>query len=338
MGITRQPTSKVRYILRAATFVILSVSFVARISGESVAESTKPSNGLIAFADAPDQRPGPQATQYAQIYTITPDGGNRKQLTTGKPGNFFPAWSADGEQLAFVSIRNQKHEIWIIDSSGKNERFFTSGFLPAWSPDGRKLAFTRSDAKQRRQIWIVGVDGRGERQLTSEGLNHCPAWSPKGDKIAYWSGDARGFGQVWVMGSDGTDPRQLTHPEKSAYTPDGSSANAPAWLFGKRIAYWSGIEHRYGQIWTMNADGNNRTQLTTAPAPASSDNPTWSPDGKRILFDTQRRKHPEIWVMNADGSDQRVLVSDVRVIPMRTSWQPVFSVESSNKTDSGDGK
>jgi len=236
--------------------------------------------------------------------------------------------------LAFVSTRNQKREIWIIDSSGKNERFITSGFLPAWSPDGRQLAITRPDAKRRRQIWVIGVDGRGERQLTSEGFNHCPTFSPKGDKIAYWSGDARGFGQVWVMGSDGTHPKQLTHSEKNEYTPDGSSANAPAWLFSKRIAYWSGIERRYGQIWSMNADGSNRKQLTTEPAPASSDNPTWSPDGKKILFDTQRRKRPEIWVMNSDGLDERVLVSDVKVIPMRTSWQPVFSVESSNKPDS----
>jgi len=84
-----QMRENLMYVLRAATFVILSVSFVARIYGESVGQSTKPSNGLIAFADAPDQRPGPQATQYAQIYTITPDGRNRKQLTTGKPGNFF---------------------------------------------------------------------------------------------------------------------------------------------------------------------------------------------------------------------------------------------------------
>jgi TolB protein len=333
MGNTRQPIRKSKYILLAATFTILSVSFAAGISGESVAESAKPSNGLIAFADAPAQRPGPQATQYAQIYTITPDGRNRKQLTTGKPGNFFPAWSPSGEQLAFVSIRNHKREIWIIASSGKNERFITSGFLPAWSPDGRKLAFTRTDAKGRRQIWIIGVDGRGEQQLTTESSNHCPAWSPKGDKIAYWSGDARGFGQVWVMRSDGTQRRQLTRPRKNEYTPDGSSANAPAWFFSEQIAYWSGREHRYGQVWTMNPDGSNQKQLTDEPAPASSDNPAWSPDGKKILFDTQRQKRPEIWVMNSDGSDERVLVSNLRVIPMRTSWQPVFSVESSNKPD-----
>ena len=338
MGITRQSTNKLTHVMRAATFAILSLNFAACVSGEAVGQSPKPSNGLIAFADAPGQRPGPRATQYAQIYTISPDGKNRKQLTTGKPGNFFPAWSPSGKQLAFVSIRNHKREIWIIDSSGKNERLITSGFLPAWSPDGKKLAVTRFDAKRRRQIWTIGVDGKGERQLTSKGSNHCPAWSPKGDKIAYWSGDARGSGQVWVMASDGTHPKQLTHSKKTKYTPDGSSANAPAWLFNKRIAYWSGIEHRYGQVWTMNADGADRKQLTAAPAPASSDNPTWSPDGKRILFDTNRRRRPEIWVMNADGSDERVLVSDLKVIPMRTSWQPVFSVKPSNKTDAGKGK
>jgi Tol biopolymer transport system component len=338
MGVTRQSTKDLEYVLRVATFAVLSLGFAGYASREAVGESMKPSNGLIAFADAPDRRPGPQANQHAQIYTISPDGGSRKQLTTGKPGSSFPAWSPSGEQLAFVSIRNRKREIWIIDSSGKNERFFTSGFLPAWSPDGKQLAFTRSDAKGRRQIWTVGVDGRGEQQLTTEGFNHCPAWSPKGDKIAYWSGDARGFGQVWVMRNDGTRPRQITQSVKSDYTPNGSSANAPAWLFNERIAYWSGNEHPYGQVWTMEADGTDRKQLTTSPAPASSDNPTWSPDGKRILFDTQRRRRPEIWVMNADGSDQRALVSDLKVIPMRTSWQPVFPVESSNKTDAGDGK
>ena len=142
------------------------------------------------------------------------------------------------------------------------------------------------------------------------------------------------------MRSDGTQKRQLTRPRKNEYTPDGSSANAPAWAFSEKIAYWSGKESRgtYGQIWTMNPDGSNQKQLTDEPAPTVSDNPTWSPDGKKILFDTQRRRRPEIWVMNADGTDERVLVSDLKVIPMRTSWQPVFSVESSNKMNSVDGK
>jgi len=324
--------------MRIPVLAVLSLTFAGYASREAVGESMKPSNGLIAFADAPGRPPGPQTSQYAQIYTISPDGGNRRQLTTGEFGKIFPAWSPDGNRLAFVSVHERSREIWIVDSSGKNERLLTPGVLPAWSPDGKRIAFTKPDAEGRKQIWTIGIDGEGGRRLPSGDFSHCPAWSPKGDKIAYWSGDARGFGQVWVMESDGTRPRQLTRSVKTDYTPNGSSANAPAWFFNERIAYWSGIEHRYGQVWTMKADGTDRKQLTTAPAPASSDNPTWSPDGKRILFDTNRRRRPDIWVMNADGSDQRVLVPGVTVIPMRTSWQPVFSVKSSSKTDAGDGE
>ncbi len=338
MSIKCQALKTPRLFLCVSVLGMLCSCLERRTAGAPIAAGRTPSNGLIAFANAPGRRPGPRANPYAQIYTITPDGGNRKQLTTGEAGNFFPAWSPDGKQLAFTSIRNHKHEIWIIDSSGKNERFITSGLLPAWSPDGKQLAITRPQVNGQRQIWIIGADGKGERQLTSEGLNHCPAFSPEGDRIAYWSGDARGFGQVWIMNSDGTQKRPLTRPRKNEYSPDGSSANAPAWLFSERIAYWSGIEHRYGQVWTMSADGSDQKQLTDEPAPASSDNPTWSPDGKKILFDTQRRRRPEIWVMNADGSDQRVLLSDLTVIPMRTSWQPVFSAAPSDKPEPNDGK
>ena len=70
---------------------------------------------------------------------------------------------------------------------------------------------------------------------------------------------------------------------------------------------------------TLRADGSDKRRLTDAPAPASSDNPAWSADGKSILFDTQRRRRPEIFIMDADGGNQRALVSDLSIIPMRPS-------------------
>lgn len=281
-----------------------------------------PANGLIAFADAPGSKLGPESWPVAHIFTVTPDGKNRKQLTRGPGGYLWPVWSPDGDKIACMRVIHNTPEIWILGKDGTAQRKITVGILPAWSPDGKQLAFFRQ-LGNIRQIFVVDLASGTERQLTKKGSNAAAIWSPKGDKIAFWSGDERGFGQVWVMNSDGGEKKQLTSPEKNDYTPKGSSANAPTWLYSKRIAYWAGIEHAYGQIWVMDEDGHHKRQLTKDPAPASSDNPVGSPDGTKLLFDTNRRGTAEIWVIDADGSNERPLVSDVRVMPARASWQPV---------------
>src|SRR6266496_1667512 len=52
-----------------------------------------PGNGLIAFADAPGSKLGPEPWPDAHIFTVNPDGKNRKQLTTGPGGYLWPVWS-----------------------------------------------------------------------------------------------------------------------------------------------------------------------------------------------------------------------------------------------------
>ncbi len=281
---------------------------------------------IIAFADNLNGAPRPDFSR-AQIFTVKPDGSDRKQLTFNAGGKSFPAWAPDGRRLAFVSTQSGSPEIWVLNVDGMDQKQITSGggnFIPAWSPDGKEIAFT-STRTGAPQIWVVNADGGNQRQLTTVGHNNAPTWAPDGRKIAFWSGDERGFGQVWVMNPDGGDKKQLTFPKATPYAPRGSSANAPFWLYSQQIAFWSGIEHQYGQIWVMNADGSDQRQLTTEPAPASSDNPIWSPDGTKILFDTNRRGKVEIWVMDADGRNQKALISDIKLIPARASWRPVKS-------------
>jgi Tol biopolymer transport system component len=144
-----------------------------------------------------------------------------------------------------------------------------------------------------RRSGIVNADGSDEQWLTKE----------KRENVR--------------VGADGTK----THLE-TAY-----DANAPSWSpAGDRIAFWSGIENRYGQIWVMRADGTGSQQLTDDPNHRNSDDPSWSPDGKKILFSTGRRGRNELWVMKADGSDAKC-VSDIDAgpFPGRASWQPIAS-------------
>ena len=73
----------------------------------------------------------------------------------------------------------------------------------------------------------------------------------------------------------------------------------------------------------MDADGTHRKQLTDQPAPISSDNPAWSPDGGTIIFDSNRSGTTvEIWIMKSDGGDQRRLIGGLGAGGvMQMSWR-----------------
>jgi Tol biopolymer transport system component len=143
-----------------------------------------------------------------------------------------------------------------------------------------------------------------------------PSYSPDGTKIVY-SSTQSGNSEIWVMNADGTKKTQLTFPGKPA-APD---ANAPAWSpDGKKIAFWSGYVREYGEIWVINSDGTGRRQLTFMNGVNSdytklkfnSDEASWSPDGKYIIFNSNGRSAPNwtrarTWIMGSDGSNPMVL-------------------------------
>ena len=112
---------------------------------------------------------------------------------------------------------------------------------------------------------------------------------------------------------------------RESFLATAHDANAPAWSpVDNRIAIWSGIERRYGQIWVINSDGTGSKQLTKECSRRNNDDPSWSPDGKKILFSTGRSGRNELWVMDADGSnEERASDIDAYPFPGRASWRPL---------------
>lgn len=145
-----------------------------------------------------------------------------------------------------------------------------------------------------------------------------PSWSADGQKLVYAS-TATGNTEIWMMNADGSEPLQMTSGNGAQF-PD---SNASEWSRdGSTIAFWSGFETQFGEVWTMAADGTNKQQLTETSDPRNSDNPVWSPDGSRILFDTNRAGPVELWVMDADGASPARLVA---TSGGPASWQPVVT-------------
>jgi TolB protein len=291
--------------------------------------SQRATGGLIAFTLRDQNR-------KLQIFTENPDGTNQKQLTfEGENGR--PDWSPDGKRITFGAHRDGKTWVGVMEADGSNQKLLAEGTAPDWSRDGKQIAFSSADG----QIWVMNVDGSNKIQVTRSSTHKSgPSWSPDGKQMVFILVRNPGSRtdpqtRVGIMNSDGTNERILTAEDRTnvRVEPDGSvtvletahDAGAPAWsAVEDKIVFWSGIETKYGQIWVINADGTGSKQLTADPTHRNSDDPSWSPDGKQILFSTGRSGRNELWIMDADGKNQRKL-SNIEAFPYpgRASWQPV---------------
>ncbi len=146
---------------------------------------------------------------------------------------------------------------------------------PAWSPDGAKIAFT---ATARGDLWVMNADGSGLRRLTDSRPGtpnygaRQPAWSPDGRTIAF------GYGYVGIslIEADGTRLRPFVR---------GYSFAADWSPGGRWIAYAAGGELNGTSIWVKSPDGSKRRLVAERPCCNYSFNdPTWSPDGERMVF------------------------------------------------------
>ena len=153
---------------------------------------------------------------------------------------------------------------------------------PTPSPDGSALAFVVESGSDTH-IYRADRNGANALQLTvGSGLRDQPAWSPDGTRIAYRQREAGLGTDIWTMdATDGSNPQNLTADMGA------TSQSSPAWSWGSiggtfRIGF-SHSESGQGHIWTMAADGSDKRQLTSSTV-AYDDQPAWSPDGGRILF------------------------------------------------------
>lgn len=90
---------------------------------------------------------------------------------------------------------------------------------PAWSPDGQRIAFRRMLGEMNSEVFIANADGTGARNLTNHpAFDGWPAWSPDGTRIAFASNRNSSY-QIFIMNPDGADVRLLANTEGRATAP-----------------------------------------------------------------------------------------------------------------------
>jgi TolB protein len=275
-----------------------------------------------------------------EIFVMDWDGANPRQITNHQSLSISPAWSFDGQWVAYSAMALRKNlkrrnldlfmfqlptdrRLLVSYEQGNNSG---ANFLPG--EDGLLLTRTNSEsASGNTDIFRISRDGTGLRRLTNgpgRAMNVEPAVSPDGRRIAF-SSDRSGVPMIYVMNIDGSDARRITFA--------GFFNSGPRWSpDGKRITF-SAVDRNtdsrrgFSDIFVMDADGTNMIRLTSAKKPngqmADHDSPSFSPDGRLVMYVSNRTGNRQIFVSAADGSDERRVTFD-RHDYSQPVWSPRF--------------
>jgi TolB protein len=248
-----------------------------------------------------------------EIYTCNFDGSNIKRFTHHKSITLFPAWSSDGEWMAYTSYAKGKPDLYLRNILNSKTTIVAKDGIqitPAWVPGRFELAATMSFGGDQ-EIYLLTGTGKIIKRLTkSRGIDVAPSWAPDGKRFAFVSRRS-GTPQIYVQDVSSGRVRRITY--------EGRYNTQPSWSpKGDKLAY-SGIQEGRINIYVTDLDGNTPMQLTDG----SGDNeaPCWSPDGSLIAFSSTREGPSRIFVMTAFGTDQRRLL---RLPGEQTSprWSP----------------
>ncbi len=260
-----------------------------------------------------------------EIWMIPALGGAERKLgQTASSGSYWQSgsptpklsWSPDGKALALVdkAAPHAPSSIFLLSAETGDKRKLTSppneyfgDSAPKFSPDGMRVAFIRNSSELTGEIYVLDIiDGnrRGKaRRLTSDeeeifGLD----WTPDGKTLVYSTGHF-GNTKLWTIPASGGTREHL------AITGENVVELSVARI-GRRMVY---ERHREDlNIWRIpgpNSSDSNGLPLKFIASTETDMEPQFSPDGKKIAFNSSRSGNYEIWACDREGGNTVQLTS-----------------------------
>jgi serine/threonine-protein kinase len=201
--------------------------------------------------------------------------GNMVPLTSNNVEDFDPAWSPNGQQIAYASNQDGDYEIWVMQANGSNPHPITSNsaddFSPQWSPDGSQIVYW-SKTGSTSHLYRISAAGSTPEQLTSSSaFDLWPDWSHGGSRVVYTSTSSEVSGALALF---------TFELDSALITPllDGKYHDQyPAWApSGQRLAFSSDreVNGRF-DLFVLDLLSGNLQQLTFDAG--NNDTPDWQP-------------------------------------------------------------
>jgi TolB protein len=294
--LNRQPATTAT--LRSASHRVADVIF-EKLTGIRGAFSTR-----IAYISVEGEAPN----RRFQLIVADADGENPRVAAQSTEPIMSPAWSPDGQSLAYVSFENRVASIYTQTlRTGERTRVSARAGIngaPAWSPDGRRLALTLSRKDGNLDVYVLGLHDQTLSRITDDNaIDTEPAWSTDG-KSLYFTSDRSGSPQIYrVSVNPGDRPARVTfdgtYNARPRLSPDG---NALAMVTLDSGAY---------RIAVLDLKSNASRVLTQGRLDES---PSFAPNGAELIYATQDRGRGVLATVSVDGNVQQRLASqsDIR--------------------------
>jgi TolB protein len=252
-----------------------------------------------------------------ELVVADADGENPRIVFKSPEPLMSPAWSPNGQSLAYVSFEDRLPTVWVQTlKTGERKRVSAHAGVnqaPAWSPDGRKLALTLSTREGNLDVYILDLASTAITRITDDpGIDTEPEWSKDGQSL-YFTSDRAGGPQIYKVGiQPGDKPRRLTfegnYNARPRISPDES-----------QLAFVTQADGGAYHIAVMDLKGRGEVQTLTKGRFDVS--PSFAPNGALILYASRDRGRGVLALVSSDGRVQERLVSSEGEV-QEPAWSP----------------
>ena len=244
------------------------------------------------------------------------DGENPHVVMQSNEPLMSPAWSPDGQSLAYVSFEDRLPSVYVqYLKTGERKRVSAKAGVnqaPAFSPDGKKLALTLSTRDGNLDVYVLDLASSALTRITDDpGIDTEPQWSKDGQSL-YFTSDRAGGPQIYRVGlKPGEHPKRLTFQGNYNARPRLSPDDA-------QLAFVTQEEGAY-RIAVMNLDARGDMQVLTKGQFDVS--PSYAPNGAMLLYASRDRGRGVLALVSSDGRVQERLVSSEGEV-QEPAWGP----------------
>jgi len=247
---------------------------------------------------------GKAPNQHYQLIVADADGENPRMILQSDRPLMSPAWSTDGNWLAYVSFERRVSAVYVQEvRSGKRSMVSARAGIngaPAWSPDGKKLALTLSGNNGNLDIYLLDLATQQLTRVTDDpGIDTEASFTPDGRTI-YFTSDRSGNPQIYRVAPGGNEkPKRVTftgaYNARPRVSPDGKQL---AVLTLDNGSYRIGLQDL--------ASGT----LTVLSKGVQDESPSFAPNGAMVILAGRERGQGVLQTISVDGQTSFKLNAD----------------------------